>query len=266
MKTRMSHISKNTGEVTQSAKWKFQGTVIILVLILASFSTVTVAQKFELNVNLQLPSWAPYYERTDRVNYYYFPDIECYYDVRNREFIYLEDGEWLFGRSLPRAYSWYDLNDCFIVALDARVYEPWRHSNYYVSHYPRYYYRTVYRDRYNDRERRLRGFNENQRSMVYNKRYDNDREHNSRMRRNESERKENNRFENRNENRNENKEINREDNKIRREFPDRRVVSTHPAEPVKYNGKDVGRPVRVQKNMRKTEEIKVRENKTYRQR
>ncbi len=260
MKTSKSHILENNPEGHQFVKWNFQGIVLIIILFLASYSTVAVAQKFGVRVNVDLPSWAPYYDRTDQVNYYYFPDIECYYDVRNREFIYLEDGEWLFGRSLPRAYSWYDLNDCFIVALDARVYEPWRHSNYYVSHYPRYYYRTVYRDRYNDRERRLRGFNENERRIVYNKHYDNDREDNSSMRRNESRREETNRFENRNENR----EVKREENTIRREFPDRRVVSTHPAEPVKYYGKDVGRPVKVQRNMKKTEEIRVRENKPRR--
>ncbi len=259
MKTNMSLSPENSHPKSHLASWMFQGAAVLLMFLLSSCSTVSVAQKLNISVNFELPSWAPYYDRADQVRYYYFPDIECYYDVRNRDFIYMEDGEWMFGRSLPQIYGWFNLNDCFIVALDYRVVEPWRHFHYYVSHYPRYYYRTVYRDRYNDRDRRLRGFNENERAVVYNKHYDGDDRHdNSRMERNESRREDNSRFENRNEN--------REEKQIRREFPDRRVVSTHPAEPVRYYGKEVGRPVRVQKNMKRSEEIKVKENKHYRER
>ncbi|MEI7830087.1 MAG: hypothetical protein WCI31_09970 [Prolixibacteraceae bacterium] len=229
--------------------------LVILFFALSSCSTPSLAQRASIQINLQLPSWAPDYSNNHLVRYYYLPDIECYYDVRNREFIYMEDGEWMFGRSLPPVYAWLDLNDCFIVALDTRVIEPWRHFRYYVSHYPRYYYRTVYRDRYQDRDHPLRGFNENEREVVYNRR--SERDDNSYDRRNEPRREENNRS-------GERKELNN-----KRDYPERRVESTHPSEPVKYYGREVGKPVRVQRNMKRGEEIKVREEKQpkeYRQR
>jgi hypothetical protein len=168
----------------------------------------------------------------------------------------------MFGRSLPRIYSWFDLNNSFIVALDARVIEPWRHFHYYVAHYPRYYYRTVYRDIYRDRDRPIRGFNENERNVVYNRR--SDRDDNTYNRKIDVGREENNRKELQREvtNRNDNKQA----NEVRRDYPERRVEPTHPAEPVKYYGKDVGRPVKVQRNMKKSQDIKVKADKHYRER
>lgn len=238
------------------------GFAIIILLTLSSWSLKAVAQRVEIQASIELPSWAPYYGNPQLVRYYYLPDIECYYDVRNHEFIYMEDGEWMFGRSLPRIYSWFDLNNCFIVALDARVIEPWRHFHYYVAHYPRYYYRTVYRDIYRDRDRPIRGFNENERNVVYNRR--SDRDDHTYNRKIDVGREDNDRRELKREvtNRNDNKQT----NEVRRDYPERRVEPTHPAEPVKYYGKDVGRPVKVQRNMKKIQEIKVREDKHYRER
>lgn len=247
METYMNQTTGNVREILRMGKTTIWGLGLLLVVLLSGCSTPTVAQKVAVSINVNLPSWAPYYDNANLVRYYYFPDIECYYDVMNREFIYMEDGEWMFGRSLPPVYRWFDLDNCFIVALNSRVYEPWRHFNYYVSHYPRYYYRTVYRDRYRDRNRPLRGFNENERDVVYNRR--SDRENNSFERRNEERREDNNRFEN------------REENMVRRNFPERRVEPSRSAQPVQYYGKDVGRPVRVQRNMKRADDIKIRENK-----
>ena len=254
MKTQKKEMQRNFSEMLPIKKSDL-ALLAILFLTLSSCSTPSLAQKATIQINIQLPSWAPDYNNNHLVRYYYLPDIECYYDVRDREFIYMEDGEWMFGRSLPRAYAWYNLSNCFIVALDKRVIEPWRHFHYYVSHYPRYYYRTVYRDRYRDRDHPLRGFNENEREVVYNHR--SEKEDISYNRRNESRREENNRS-------NERKE-----SEVKRDYPERRVESTHPSEPVKYYGREVGKPVRVQRNMKRGEEIKVREEKQvkeYRQR
>jgi hypothetical protein len=250
MKTRENETRRDFAEMRLLKKNSF-ALLAILFFALSSCSTPSLAQKANIQINIQLPSWAPEYNNNHLVRYYYLPDIECYYDVRDREFIYMEDGEWMFGRSLPPVYAWFDLSNCFIVALDTRVIEPWRHFRYYVAHYPRYYYRTVYRDRYRDREHPLRGFNENEREIVYNHR--SEREDNSFDRRDESRREENNRSEER-------KEF-----EGKKDFPERRVESTHPSEPVKYYGREVGRPVRVQRNMKKSEEIKVREQKEVKQ-
>ena len=113
-------------------------------------------------VSYNNPTWAPLY--VQGVRYYYLPDIETYYDLSTGEFVYLNDGQWSYSQTLPDIYSGYDLENCFTVALDYNIYQPWMHHQYYVSHYPRYYYRDYY-DHSNIAY--VRGFNENSKSAVY---------------------------------------------------------------------------------------------------
>lgn len=210
--------------------------IIFAVCIISVYNfsnTSAFAQNIGVRVNVVPPPWAPYYENVPLVQYYYLPDIECYYDVWHHEFAYLEDGYWMFGATLPAMYSWYDLNNAFIVVLDQNVHEPWMHFHYYVAHYPRYYYRTLYKDSYADNAHPMRGFNENARSVVYKMNH----EVNQVDRRNEI----------------------RQEATVRHEYPERKVASTRPAQPMKYYGKDIGQPVKVKKNMRRPEESKDRQ-------
>ncbi len=108
------------------------------------------------------PQWAPPYYQG--VRYYYLPDIEAYYDLSSRQFVYLYNGRWYDSSECPSIYAGFDLNDCFAIALNVNVYQPWMHHQYYVSHYPRYYYRDYY-DHSNIPY--VRGFNENSRSAIY---------------------------------------------------------------------------------------------------
>ena len=108
------------------------------------------------------PPWAPAYY--PGVRYYYLPDVEMYYDLYNRDFVYLDNGQWMFSPVLPPIYSGYDLYNGFVVALNVNVYEPWRHHQFYVSHYPRFYYRSVYP---RTTVANIRGFNENGGKPVY---------------------------------------------------------------------------------------------------
>src|ERR1035437_6759125 len=108
------------------------------------------------------PSWAQPY--TPGVRYYYFPDIESYYDLSTQEFVYLNDGQWNYSPTLPDIYAGFDLSSCFTVAINYNTYQPWMHHQYYVSHYPMYYYRDYY-DHSNIPY--VRGFNENNKSAVY---------------------------------------------------------------------------------------------------
>ncbi|HEX4875959.1 MAG TPA: hypothetical protein VFV31_04755 [Chitinophagaceae bacterium] len=108
------------------------------------------------------PPWAPPYYNGAR--YYYFPDEEMYYDLSGHQFVYLNNGQWLFTPTVPAVYSHTDLYNSFIITLNITVYQPWMHHQYYVSHYPRYYYHNVYGgNRYPD----LRGFNENERKPIF---------------------------------------------------------------------------------------------------
>ena len=108
------------------------------------------------------PAWAPDYYMGTR--YYYFPDIETYYDLHTQSFVYLQNGRWLFVQTLPAIYSRFNLRDAFIVIVDRNVYDPWMHHQFYNSHYPRYYYIDYY-DYSNIPY--VRAYNENVRRAVY---------------------------------------------------------------------------------------------------
>jgi flagellar biosynthesis GTPase FlhF len=116
------------------------------------------------------PDWAPAYDYDDQARYYYIPDIEAYYDLNAREFICLEEGNWVFTSTLP--YANYDIHNAFVVVLDNRVNQPWQHHELYVSHYPRYYYRTVYNSPQNTYSYHdMRGFNENGKRNIFRNNY-----------------------------------------------------------------------------------------------
>jgi len=108
------------------------------------------------------PQWAPPYYSGAR--YYYLPDLELYYDLSTRDYIYLMDGQWNFSPNVPAMYRNYELDNCFCVVMDVNVYKPWLHHQYYISHYPRYYYRDYY-DHSNIPY--VRAYNENLQKAIY---------------------------------------------------------------------------------------------------
>ena len=214
------------------------------------YSTTVVSARY---VN---PPWAPSYETG--IRYYYFPDIEVYYDLSNQEFIYLYSGRWYFSRTLPSIYAGFDLYNGFIISLNMGVYQPWRHHQYYISHYPRYYYRNYYR---NYDPQRMRGFNENKKAPLYRgnnkpdnynpEPYQNGRRSDQRERYQQNKQSTQQRQEGYNRN---NQEQNRPDrNKIRSTEPqqkERKIESTREPQRPNYYGKKIGKPVKVERQMR----------------
>lgn len=86
--------------------------------------------------NIVPPAWAPPYDNVDKIHYYYLPDLAVYYDVWRKEYIYMQNGRWIFSSGLPPDYYNYDLRNTFVVLLDSRVDRPWRRNEFYQSHYP----------------------------------------------------------------------------------------------------------------------------------
>ena len=117
---------------------------------------------YESQTSYENPQWGPSYY--DGTRYYYLPDIESYYDIYTREFIFLNHAQWIYSPYLPMIYPDFNLNNSFIVVVNSNIYQPWMHHQYYVSHFPRYYYRDYY-DHSNIPY--VRGFNENSRSAIY---------------------------------------------------------------------------------------------------
>ncbi len=134
-------------------------TAILPALIQSCATTTYVSNAPE---GIQPPVWAPEYGDINAVHYYYFPDIQVYYDVYRQEYVYMEDGYWRFSAFLPPFYSGFNVNNAYVVILNTQVHEPWMHHELYVSHYPRYYYQTAgYNPDY-------RGYNENSKTVISN--------------------------------------------------------------------------------------------------
>lgn len=186
-------------------------TITVFMILFTAFSGFGTCDLLGQRIQYSNPVWAPAYY--PGVRYYYIPDIEVFYDLSNQDFVYLDDGQWLFSSTLPSIYSSYDLYNGFVIALDLNVFQPWMHFHFYVANYPRYYYRNFY----NKSEiANIRGFNENERKLFY---------------WTQEERKK--MTELRNSDKNE-----------------RKAHTTRPPQNLNYYGKNIGQPVKVKPKMR----------------
>lgn len=105
----------------------------------SSMNHLTAQVRF--NVNIGIPAWIPGgYAQAD---YYYMPEIDAYYNVPQRQFVYFDGYNWVFGASLPSWYDGYDMYSCHRVP----VYEsrPYMHADVYRERYAQY--RTGYANR-----------------------------------------------------------------------------------------------------------------------
>ena len=144
--------------------------ILLSTIIAASLFTVTAASaqvSVSVNIGMQ-PNWGP--SGYDYAEYYYLPDVEAYYSVPRREFVYFDRGNWIFSASLPGRCGNYDLYSGYKVVINER--DPWCHFNNHRIQYAPYRYRhdqVVIRDGgygrggyygrpgYGDRDERNRG-------------------------------------------------------------------------------------------------------------
>lgn len=105
-------------------------TCISVVLFAAFFKPA--AAQFQPSNNVQeQPKWGA--SGHDYVEYYYLPDIETYYYVPGKQFIYQSGGYWTFSSSLPAANKHYDLRSASKVVIN----EPGAYR-YYAEHKVKY--------------------------------------------------------------------------------------------------------------------------------
>jgi hypothetical protein len=89
-----------------------------------------------VNIGVQ-PQWGP--SGYDYAENYYLPDVEAYYSVSRRQFVYFDRGNWVFSSSLPGRYGNYDLYSGYKVVLNER--NPWSHFNNHRVQYAPYRFR-----------------------------------------------------------------------------------------------------------------------------
>ncbi len=93
--------------------------IFLTFLVALGFLSFRSSAQVHVNINIgSQPSWGP--EGYDYAEYYYLPDVECYYNVPKRQFIYMNNGRWNFSLSLPSRYRDYDLNNGYKVVINSR--------------------------------------------------------------------------------------------------------------------------------------------------
>ncbi len=98
-----------------------------------------------VNIGMQ-PAWGP--SGYDYAEYYYLPDVEAYYCVPTRQFVYYDRGNWCQAASLPSRCGNYDLYSGYKVVINER--NPWSRFNNHRVQYANYRFRhdqVVIRDR-----------------------------------------------------------------------------------------------------------------------
>lgn len=215
---------------------------LALFIGVASFYNPVEAQNISVNINIgRQPAWGPV--GYDYVGYYYFPDIDCYYDVNVGMFYYMNRGRWISARYLPYAYRNYDLYGMYKVVLN--VNEPWRYHRNHYRDYARYRghkNQIVIRD---SRDHRYRDSRNNR--VVW---YSDSRTHKNNDRKYSGNNRTEYRHENKNSNRNNNRNNYKSDNNRNRQ--DKKDNNARPNRNNSYNQRDSKQGSRENKTARST--------------
>ncbi len=106
---------------------------VVMVSLLGFKANAQIRLGVNINVGSQ-PAWGP--SGYDRADYYYLPDVDAYYNVPQRQFVYLEGNNWVFRSSLPARYRNYDLYSGYKVVVNEP--RPYLRNTYYRTNYSRY--------------------------------------------------------------------------------------------------------------------------------
>ena len=90
-------------------------TALVIGFITLSANPIKAQISVNFNIGAQ-PVWGP--TGYNHVDYYYLPDIEIYYYVPRRQFVYMDNGRWNFTSSLPSRYSGYNLYNGYKVVMN----------------------------------------------------------------------------------------------------------------------------------------------------
>jgi hypothetical protein len=80
-------------------------------------------------------------------NYFYYPEIDTWYDIPNRRFVYFENNRWVYSDAISTKYRYYDIANAYRVAVDEK--KPYLHADAYRAYYIDYY--NAYQNRFRNR-------------------------------------------------------------------------------------------------------------------
>ncbi|QNN44541.1 hypothetical protein [Pedobacter roseus] len=114
--------------------------LFIISAILGIVALTSNQSNAQVSINLNIgaqPAWVP--AGYQSVDYYYLPEVQSYYYVPQRQFVYLNGNRWTRSRYLPARYRGYDLHHGRKIVMYGN--NPYRNYN---SHRVTYASRTNY--------------------------------------------------------------------------------------------------------------------------
>jgi hypothetical protein len=110
---------------------------IIAALAIIVGSTVFATQEASAQVNINVNVGNPSMRGGGAYgNYCYIPDLDIYFDMAARDYVYYSRGQWMHANRMPRAYRNYDMNNCYRVAVNGRT--PWMYNGGHRQQYGNY--------------------------------------------------------------------------------------------------------------------------------
>ena len=110
--------------------------IVCVGLVLSSMNCAGLGMSYgniSLNITDQ-PLWGP--AGYDYADYYYIPDIDAYYSVSERQYIYRDGPSWVHARTLPSRYSGYDPYHSYKVVINED--KPYEHNDSHRAQYKDY--------------------------------------------------------------------------------------------------------------------------------
>lgn len=75
--------------------------------------------------------------KTTEIRYYYFPNLEAYFDLQEKVYLFKEDGEWVEAEELPKNFGGYSLyNKVRVTITDYDGDEPYLMIDAHKKKYP----------------------------------------------------------------------------------------------------------------------------------
>lgn len=118
----------------------------LLVVFAILIGSVSAEAQVKINVNIGVqPAWGP--TGYDYAGYYYFPEINVYYDVASEQYVYFNNRQWIHAYRLPAYFGKPDLFRMYKVVINER--NPYLNNRIHVSQYSKFkkqYNQPVIRD------------------------------------------------------------------------------------------------------------------------
>ena len=109
---------------------------VLLANYLFIFSLQTQAQNISVGININTaPREKVRYVEVESPSYYYYPEIETYFDVNSSVYIHFSNNSWVRTKNLPVRYREYDVKRGQRVMIDYRGSRPYNHYHEHKNKY-----------------------------------------------------------------------------------------------------------------------------------